>query len=588
MTLNPQQQAAVESRAALKVVIAGPGSGKTRTMVEAVKRVAKSNIEGGPNVIPIAVMTFTNAGANEFRSRLGDVKLAHCGTLHSYCFKLIQRFGGLLGYIPGKVGILPDAERIPRLLACRDKLGIKISQKTLMAVAADRDSWHTARQPLVWQEYEFLLKRNNLVDYDGILRVALNLLQDRGIRLQVKLDYLFVDEFQDSALIDQRIYEAIPAENKMYVGDGDQSIFAFRGANPMGFVHLASSVFDNSLTDAEGFKLELNYRSDIRICEVANNLIAHNKERVAKVIIPTSDPKYANGNLHRGTVEVYDYETVAEELARLGGQINMNLAVKDMTQAVLYRMNHDVKQCRDYLAAMGIPVQVPKFEQRPADWERAMLLIGLAISPTEILIERYITLQIGAKEAARLKLESTANGGEFIGCAKIKMPIDWTERDPRSAYLYLSMNGVGEATLRLMRAFTKDMPPDATLSDLLHDLHTAEEPKASNEAGGVYVGTIHSAKGREWDVVFLPAFEQGILPSLQAVKMDFIKELPDEALGVNKRPTESHIEEERRLAFVAVTRARHELYISHCAHRRGPWGPVGLGQPSQFLAEMGL
>lgn len=573
MTLNPQQQAAVESRAALKVVIAGPGSGKTRTLVEAM---AKSKGR-------VAVMTFTNAGANELRSRWlkyenCDMKLVHCGTLHSYCFKLIQRFGGFLGYIPGKVGILPDAERIPRLLACRDKLGVNMSQKALL------DRLHTTgsewtKQQLVWREYEFLLKRNNLVDYDGILRVALDLLSQPERRAQVKLDYLFVDEYQDSALIDQQIYGAIFASNFMIVGDPDQSIFAFRGAYPAGMVALATGLASHQ---PELHKLELNYRSDSDICDAANDLIACNKERVEKVIRPTSG--------QRGCVEVNGFEDVGQELVYLAGRIsgrNLGSATLGESEsiAVLYRMNHDVKQCRDYLAAMGIPVQVPKFEQRPADWERAMLLIGLAIAPTEILIERLLKLYLGAAEVERMKLVSTANGGQFIDCAKLKIPTDWflAERRIRDAYLYLSMNGVSEATIRLIQERVQLLPENADLSDLLHDLHTAEEPKASNEAEGVYVGTIHSAKGREWDVVFLPAFEQGILPHCKT--REFYQHGPG-ASQLDKEPPE--LEEERRLAFVAVTRARHELYISHCAHRRGPWGPVGLGQPSQFIKEMGL
>lgn len=626
MQLNEAQQRAVESRAALKVVIAGPGSGKTRTMVEAVTRI--------PEDSRVAIMTFTNAGANEFRQRIQAFatevfsgpgfefafNIVHCGTLHGYCFKLIQRFGGFLGYIPGKVGILPEAERIPRLLACRDKLGLKISQKLLLAALASRREDNSVVQAanLIWREYEFLLKRNNLVDYDGILRVALELLQTQNPYAHfceaVKLDYLFVDEFQDSAQIDQQIYEAIPAANKMYVGDGDQSIFAFRGANPMGFVHLANSVFDNSITDAEGFKLELNYRSDMDICTVANTLIRHNRERVEKEIVPVSIE-----SIEQGQVEVDGYEDVMQELAAIGGCISQTLATKQSV-AVLYRMNHDVKMCRDYLQAMGLPVQVPKFEQRPPDWERAMLLLALLATPeNEILAERYLKLDNDPAIVDRWMVEARAGVKDFASHLTLWPcgPPTYTAPIQR----YLAENRVSEGTIRLIQARKELLGPDADLGDLLHDLHSNEETKASNEAGsiwqcpmcgtkrterkdvyanvfcnscgtemghigeesaGIYVGTIHSAKGREWDVVFLPAFEQGILPHVSK------RDDPNDRWKGISAVEAMEIEEERRLAFVAVTRAKHELYISHCAHRKGPWGPVGLGQPSQFIREMGL
>lgn len=244
MTLNSAQQAVVGSKAALRVVIAGPGSGKTRTLVEAVKASLRATHMGGR----IAIMTFTNAGSAEFRHRLplgggagyidGEIvrgepiKLVHCGTLHAYCFKLIQRFGNFLSYIPGKVAILPDKERIPRLLACRDKLGVKLSEKALLEAQTNPHPMPEKQSAgLVWREYEFLLKRNNLVDFDGILRQGYELLQMPPVRHQVQLDYLFIDEAHDSAAIDWEIYRIFPAMNKMIVLDPDQIIYSFRGAS---------------------------------------------------------------------------------------------------------------------------------------------------------------------------------------------------------------------------------------------------------------------------------------------------------------------------------------------------------------------
>lgn len=552
MTLNPQQQAAVDSKAALKVVIAGPGSGKSRVIIECARSV--------PHGSRVALMTYTQAGAAVFRQRLAKFEgtlleaqpLTHCGTLHSYCYRLINRFGGFLGYIPGKVGILPDAERIPRLLACRDKLGLKVSQKAILDPGFRDEPLN-----LIWKEYEFLLKRNNLVDYDGILRVALELFNFHEVQHAIKLDYLFVDESQDSAVIDWNIYTAIPATNKVYVGDPDQSIFAFRGAFPAGLVSATS------ISNVEVHKLELNYRSDKAICQHANVLIRNNKERVDKWIEPISK--------EMGCVEVEGFEEVGQELVYLAGRISgRNLASAKLGEsesiAVLYRMNHDVKMCRDYLRSMGIPIQEPKFEQRPADWERAKLLLGLMQSPdNEILAERYLSLDFEPSIVKEFRLQAAAIGKSLLFTA-----LPWTQFNsfanwPQS----LAQKGVSESTVRLIQEHAQELSPDADISDLLHALHSNEEPKEAPD-GGIYCGTIHSFKGKEADVIFAPGFEQGIIPSEKDLASP-------EAL-----------EEARRLAFVLVSRARHELYISHCAHRRGPWGPVGLGQPSQFIAEMGL
>lgn len=566
MTLNPAQQAAVTSTAALKIVIAGPGSGKTRTMVSAVKMAAlRMEFECKRR---IAVMTFTNAGANEFRQRLGDTDLVYCGTLHGYCFKLIQRFGGFLGYIPGKVGILPDAERIPRLLACRDKLGSKVSQKKLLDVSRKNCS---SEETLIWQEYEFLLKRNNLVDYDVILSEAVELMAMSEVKCQIKLDYLFVDEYQDSAAIDQVIYDGIPATNKMYVGDPDQSIFAFRGAYSAGLTNMALA----PKKGVEVHKLELNYRSDMDICTVANQLIMHNRERVEKLVVPVSTDI--------GSVSVFAHEDVGQELAWLMPFVSAAHSHR-RTVAVLYRMNHDVKMCRDYLVAMGIPVQAPKFEQRPADWERAKLILALCQSPdNEILAERLLNLDHTRAVIDRWILEARASGRTLLQMGLYPV---WALSEnwiyPNGLWQILAQHGrVSESTINLIKERMSMLAPDAELSDLLHDLHSNEDTKeAATE--GVYVGTIHSAKGREWDVVFLPAFEQGILPHVSK------RDDPNDRWKGISAVEAMELEEERRLAFVAVTRARHELYISHCAYRKGPWGPVGLGQPSQFIKEMGL
>lgn len=316
-------------------------------------------------------------------------------------------------------------------------------------------------------------------------------------------------------------------------------------------------------------KLELNYRSDMRICAVANLLIRHNKERVDKDCVPVST--------EMGRISLANWEDAGQELAWIAGYQRE----EGRSIAVLYRMNYDVKVCRDYLRAMCIPIQEQKYEQRPPDWERALLVLGLLQSPeNEILVERFLRLDRNDDSVQRWLLEARAKGLPLLG-STVQFGDCFTMGD---VLRLLAQNTVSEGTVRLIQQRAELLAPDADLSDLIHALHEPEEPGIASNDAGVYVGTMHSAKGREWDVVFLPAFEQGIIPSIRATATT----VDPYSIAEQSRRDSTALEEERRLAFVAVTRARHELYISHCTHRRGPYGPVGMGQPSQFIKEMGL
>lgn len=575
MTLNAEQRRAVDSRAELRLILAGPGSGKTRTLLE----IARSAKVGSR----VVMMTFTNAAANEFRTRLmaeNDTdhlelrQLAYCGTLHGYCFRVIQRFGGILGYIPGKVGILPEGERKPRLSAARAMLGKKRLSDDKLLNDVRLSGMELADRELVHAQYRFDLKRSNMVDYDGILSTARDLLMMPEVKAEMQIHLLLVDEYQDSAFIDQTIYEEVPAQQKVYAGDVDQSIYEFRGANPSGFVILAGSVFANSLTDAEGFKLELNYRSDIEICDAANKLIAHNKNRVEKTIVPA--PGKPETPRNKVGIQVSHFDNVRDELQ----WISQHIAVgPDWTTGVLFRRRYEVKMCRDYLRMMGLPVHVPKFEARPPDWDRSLTLIGLEVCPNDVLVERYLRMcGHSPAQIEQWKGESAVMGSEFIAVASIKVPV------PMDLPRYLAMGGVSESTINLIKGRMANLEPYADLADLLNDLHSYEEtPEDCNKDGGIYVGTMHSAKGREWDAVFLPAFEQQVIPGRIAATF---AEMGREPVSQQLKAM-SDLEEERRLAFVAVTRARHELYITHVDVRQGEW-VLTQCEPSQFICEMGL
>jgi DNA helicase-2/ATP-dependent DNA helicase PcrA len=532
----------------VKVIIAGPGSGKTFTLVESVKANAPMNV--------VAVMTFTNGAAHELLKRFdGEVDLAYIGTTHGYCFKLIQRYGDRIGYRSGEVVLMPEAERIPRILAVRDRLGIKISQEKLFDPKLSFDPAVARAQLLIMAEYRSLLKQSNLVDFDSILSEGVALLQIDEVRAAVKLNFLFVDERQDSNGVEHQVFCLIPADHKFFVGDPDQSIYEWRGADPWGLVELTV------VEGAQVVKLEWNYRSDRAICHAASMLIAHNERRVHKLVKPVSKEK--------GGVVVRAFENIYDELEFVAGQVRKVLTVReDPSIAVLFRLNWDVKRSFAYLMNAGLPVTAPQLlQQRPHDWERAILLLSLTVSPeNEILAERYLKLDHDSKQVERWMLERRAGNLEH-GIEKYirGMGQSWAR--------LLFQNGVSEGTVDLIRRRSELLPSDANLADLIRDLYSHDDLREPVKEDGIYIGTMHSAKGREWDVVFLPAFEQGIIPKWN---------------GTECATSDPELEQERRLAFVALTRARRIVYVSHCANRKGQWGAEVPMQPSMFIKEMGL
>jgi superfamily I DNA/RNA helicase len=570
MKPNTEQDLAIHGSwhsASLRVVIAGPGSGKTFTLVEAVKANAPMNV--------VAVMTFTNGAAHELLKRFGgEVDLAYIGTTHGYCFKLIQRYGDRIGYRSGEVVLMPDAERIPRLLAVRDKLGLKISQEKLLNAKRSFDPAIAHAQILIGDEYRSMLKQSNLVDFDSILSEGVALLQLDEVRAAVKLNFLFVDERQDSNAVEQMIYNLIPADHKFFVGDPDQSIFEFRGADPWGLVELTQ------VEGAEVIKLEKNYRSDVAICRAANKLICHNQRRVHKLTDSISKDK--------GNVAVRRFDNVYEELEFVAGEIRRVLTYrKNPTIAVLFRLNWEVKRAYAYLMNAGLPVTAPQLrQQRPPDWERAVLLLSLAVSPdNEILAERYLKMDYKPHEVDRWVLEARATGTPIAE----RVAKGWVSGGPGQMtrgdayrgdwFRLLAANRVSEGTIELIKQRASLLPPDANMADLIRDLYSHDDLREPDKEDGIYIGTMHSSKGREFDVVFLPAFEQGIIPNIRGAAASVIQGEPS---------SDMKLEEERRLAFVALTRARHIVYISHCRNRKPQWGPEVPMQPSMFIAEMGL
>lgn len=527
MSLNASQQAVVDSEHARRMVLAGPGSGKTKTVVEVVAKAVRE-------VQTVVLLTFTNAGAKEFTDRLGDLgkELAYAGNVHGYCLRLIQTYGHLIGYRP-PVGVLAEADREDKLVETMNTLGYTMSRKALMAA-------NDLRSEFVWTDYAFTLKSDNLVDFDTILSSGVALLNHAKVESRIKVDLLVVDEVQDSAMIDWRIYNLIPAARKCFFGDMDQNLYAFRGAS--GFTTEA---------DTQVLRLEENYRSDFIICDRANRLIEHNVNRLPKKIVPISE--------EGGDIFVTVYETSQLELSAVS--IKASSLFFRQTVAILCRQNETARTFSRYLEGCGSPLERSVEPPYPPSWKRAMLLLSLCLGYNEATAVQLLKLDHSAAEVEREKLTAKAEKRELRA-----LPGS-TPTSLASVPRFLRMMGVDGYLVAAIERRIELLPQaEPTFSDLICDLN-ANAREARIETQGIYVGTIHSAKGREFDVVFLPAFEQGIIPSGKA---------------------NADIEEERRVAFVGITRARHAVYFSHARVRTNQWGATSEQKPSQFLEEMGL
>lgn len=554
--LNEAQSAVVSSDSPLIVCVAGPGSGKTMTIIE---RMSRLLIEGALKE-QIVCITFTNAAAEEIKSRIsllsfgGAGELGFVGTLHSFLLKLIQQNAIKLGYATTKLAVLDEAAADDLLERCAIEVGCKKSSMTKLRNEVRHqletmNSEGSTAEMLAVKRFFQVCRQNAVISYDMILSLGLHLLKTATLDLPYK--HLFVDEAQDLSRLQADICELLPIPNAVYVGDSDQSVFAFQGADVGCFVELANHA------SAKVFALESNYRSDRAICEAAQRLIEHNITRVAKVTRPVSEE-------HPGIIVVREFKSLLSEQTTQLSTLSEELAIGHSV-AILVRTN---KLCEEWTRALqgsGIPVACRVRNPRPTDWAIVKATIAVLNDPANDWA-CYTLIRLKDGEARASEIQTAA---QAAGVSINEHLFHLAPETPLSGYtkILARLNACDESIILVTQAIAH-VGPEATGTDLMAHL-VASEFHEDESGTGVTVSTMHSAKGREFDCVILPAFEQEIIP------------------GVAKSRS---LEEERRLAYVAFTRARHRLFISHCQERKPPfggWQPL-LANPSQFISEAGL
>jgi len=548
MSLSPEQQKAVDSESPSILMMAGPGSGKTHTLIARTRAL----LERDAHPSQMVVITFTNEAADELKRR-SDLDFKYCGTLHGFMLRILQEFGHKIG-LTINISVMTEDMRDEMLTALKKQNGFTRGTKKEINEALSMGPWtlsdmlkngeSLSKSQTVALSYYQQCRAESVIDYDSILFFGLEVARKLDF-YDLKVLYLFVDEYQDSSGIDALIYDALPVTDRFYIGDPDQSIYAFRGADLGNIIELAEE-----RPDTEVLALEDNYRCDQEITRAAQHLIEHNQYRPQKA---TRSVTGAEGKVLFHEPFSYDLEEliwVAQEINKLPDPAEV---------AVLVRTNKLVEFFRDGLRGHSVQIPVVRHAQLPDDYKRTLLYLSLLCNPENDRLAYAWLCKTNKAKADTIKMEALA---QFTSINKAWLHLP-TEPDLADVIGLLRRESTSFEMIARIEDTTAKLPDHYSLAELVSALQY-EQPK--ERGAGVTVTTMHSAKGREWDHVFLPALEQGVIPS---------------------KSKNATLEEERRLMFVAMTRARHTLTLSSSIIREDPWTHRETTmQPSQFLEEV--
>lgn len=511
--MNPKQLAAANSPTLWNLILAGPGSGKTTVLIERARWLLSRGVEPGD----MAFVTFTNVGARVLRKRLHDAvgPVGYVGTLHAMMLRFLRQENSNWTLVPED-----DANEFIQRFA--QKLGYKGSAEALEVARR----WIPEPSPTpamrVIMAYQQFMREEYLLDHNMVLLEGWKLIQDRGAINP--WSHWSVDEFQDSARIDMSIYMAVEPLSLTIVGDTDQAIFDFRGARAANLLDLWNQLrFTNHLLDQ-------NYRCAEAICTLANEIIRINRNRVFKLTVSATG---LEGNISTASArgDVHEAELVVDYVKSV---ISSGVAPEEI--AVLCRTNRLANSLRNALIAeKTIPVAEVELDVKPKDWRLLLLILAQIAAPTNWALARVL-----AREMARIKRDDLDSAEAAMIAYRDKLAFSaaayWslpTLQVILSCNADFSRFGVSKASHALLADRIRLYNP-ANTEELIEALNASPEMKSLK---GVNVMTIHAAKGEEWDTVVIPGSDM------------FRGKTPDEK------------DSERRLMFVAVTRARKNLRV---------------------------
>ncbi len=625
--LNPEQRAAAETTEGPVLILAGAGTGKTRAITF---RMAHLIASGVPAEAILAV-TFTNKAAEEMRNRVSDLLLRAgvppaqpwLSTFHSLCARLLRREAANAG-LPRDFAIYDDDDQIaavklammnleidddtlpPRNVLSRISYAKNHGQSAekMRSDAIDKDGRRVAD---IYAAYEKLLRQSNALDFDDLLIRAVKLLRESTPvreKWQSRFQYIHVDEYQDTNRVQYELLRLLtsPKQNVCVVGDEDQSIYRWRGAD----VSILMS-FSRDFPSARVIKLERNYRSTQQILDAAGAVVANNPERLGKSL-SAHNGSGSNLKYFEGRDAHAEAEFVAGELERILSEDS------SQTCAVEYRTNFQSRAFEEVFRRRGLRYKLVggfSFYNR-AEVKDALAYVRLAMHPEDdVSLLRVLNVPPrGIGKTTVDALQATARGDDsslwsaiekFVSgaaagravaplrafqelIAKLQEALAASEapdflRAVLSETGYMDMlrdrntpDDVAriENLEELVRAVAEGMENGESFTDFLDAAALVSDADSFEGKPGVTLITLHSTKGLEFDHVFLTGMEEGISPHSRAVN------------------EEKGIEEERRLVYVGMTRARKSLTLTRAVYRRifGSEHQLRASLPSRFLAEI--
>ncbi len=628
--LNENQQQAVEQIEGPVLILAGAGSGKTSVLT---RRVAHMIENEGINPYHIMAITFTNKAAGEMRERIDDLvgfgsESIWVATFHASCVRILRRYIDRLGY--GNHFTIYDSDdqkTIMKEVCKRLQIDTKmLKERTILGhISTAKDELITPTQyelnvmgdynkkkiASVYKEYQNTLKKNNALDFDDIIVKTVELFKSCPDVLEAYQDrfhYIMVDEYQDTNTAQFELIRLLATKrrNLCVVGDDDQSIYKFRGANIRNILD-----FEKVYPDATVIKLEQNYRSTQTILDAANAVIANNVGRKEKALW-TSQGEGRKIHFKQFDTAYSEAEYIVNHIIKICDE--EDIAYKEC--AILFRTNAQARLVEERCVIKGIPYDVvggTNFYSRKEIKDILAYLKTIDNGQDDVAVKRIINIPkrgIGATTIARVQDYAVERGISFydalreadqimtIGRSAVKLqPFVTMIQAFRSKAEYYGIEDLVKDILEMTGYVTalkesddedwearvehidefiskvvsyEENEDEPTLSQFLEEVAlVADLDKVKEDDNKVLLMTLHSAKGLEFPYVYLAGVEEGVFPSYMTITSD--------------DPTE--IEEERRLAYVGITRAKQYLTIT-CAKQRMIRGETQYNAVSRFVKEI--
>ena len=630
--LNPQQREAVEYRGPALLIVAGAGSGKTRVLTHRIAHLLATK-DAWPS--QILAITFTNKAAAEMRERvrhlLGEAADGMwLKTFHSACVLILRRESGRLGF-DSNFTIYDSGDSRAILKRIIKDVGADIHKLTPAGVGAaisnaknelaDAESYARnvdQNDPVakmiseIFSRYQYELRKNNAFDFDDLIGETVHLFRafpEVLAQYQQKFKHILVDEYQDTNHAQYAlIRELAKSASLTVVGDSDQSIYAFRGADIRNITE-----FEKDFPGAKSILLEQNYRSTQNILSAANAVISNNFDRPAKNLwTAAGDGEKIVG--YTGYSAHDEAQFIADEINKLHSKSQGDDSIDFRDMAVFYRTNSQTRALEDIFIRSGIPYRVvggTKFYERQEIKDAMAYLVAIANTRDDLATRRILNVpKRGIGDASETQIANYAEKhdlsvrevlshvselgfgpkittaisqlAELMDNLEAMIPNEQVDvilravldrtglleslrnsKDPQDEARVENL----EELVSVAREFQRNNP-EGRLPDFLNEVAlVAAADELDDESGTVSLMTLHTAKGLEYEAVFLTGIEEGLLPH----RMSFI--------------TPGGMAEERRLFYVGITRARKKLHLS-LAMNRTTFGESESAMPSRYLQEI--